>query len=81
MPVCAFRRYARSPPVPVQHRLQWLAGGWLEIRSQRIGHRDERRLHHLLVRNAKHFRRLLLEEEMKARQARSQATRPLSERP
>jgi len=29
--------------------------GWLEIRSQRRSHRDERRLHHLLVGDAEHF--------------------------
>src|SRR5579864_6254911 len=68
-----------SPAVPVQHRLQRLAGSGLEIRSQRICHRDERRLYHLLIGDAEQFRCLLLEEEMKARQAASQATRPCSQ--
>src|SRR5437588_2989249 len=74
-----FKRFValvRLPTVPVEHRLQRLAWGRLEIRSQRIRHRDERCLHHLMVGDAEHFRRLLLEEEMKARQAGSQTPRP-----
>src|SRR5947209_20564737 len=70
-----FKRFValvRLPAVPVQYRLQRLAGGRLEIRSQCISHGDERCLHHLLVGDAEHFCRFLLEEEMKARQAGSQ---------
>ena len=46
------------PAVPVDHRVERLAPARLEVRPDRVGDRDQRDLHHLVVRDAEDLRRL-----------------------
>jgi len=45
----------------VDDLLEWIAGRALEVRALRVRHRNQRGLHHVLVRNPEDLRHLLLE--------------------
>src|SRR5262245_31201182 len=52
------------PFVPVDYAVQWFAGTWLKVCSQRIRHRNERYLRELVVGDAKHVSGLFLIGQM-----------------
>ena len=69
----------RLPAVPVDHRVQRSPHRRLEVRADRVGDRDQRRLHHLVVGDPEQFRRLLLVRKVERRPDGAEPARPSGE--